>query len=101
VLFTVMGEFYFDSGLIGVICGMALVGALLRTISDYAVRQRSNQLVQLMLAAILPLVVLLSRGDLADTLSRALFVVVPIPVIVYLSRTRLRRRASLSPLGRR
>jgi hypothetical protein len=88
VLFTTMGGFYYDSGVIGVIVGMAFVGALLRVISEYVTAHRSNALVLLTLSAILPLVVVLSRGNLADTLSRSLFVVVPIPVIAFLARKR-------------
>jgi hypothetical protein len=86
VAFTIMGGLYYDSGIIGVIVGMVLVGALLRVISEYVTKHRGNEFVQLTFAAILPLVILLSRGNFGDTLSRSLFLVVPIPVIAYLAR---------------
>jgi antigen flippase len=88
VAFTIVGGFYYDSGLIGVFLGMALTGAVVRTLSEYLSVNRANELAQLTLAIILPIMIVLARGNFGDTLSRSVFLVGPIPVIAYLARKR-------------
>ncbi|MFY9469909.1 MAG: O-antigen polymerase [Solirubrobacterales bacterium] len=85
VAYSPIGGFYYDSGWIGVMLGMALIGILLRLMWDYFENNRSNDLVRLAYSIGLPLSVLLMRGNLADTLARALFAIGPLVLIAIAS----------------
>ena len=94
VAFSVLGGFYYDSGAIGVLLGMALIGALLRFISEYLSLYRSSAIGRLMLSATLPLVLVLARGTLSSTLAQAIFVVAPIPVVGAVAAIQITRSGS-------
>jgi hypothetical protein len=97
VALTMFGGFFYDSGVLGVLIGGILIGVGLRFIGEYLRRGVTEPFDQMALAGALPLVVFLSRGNLGATLSQALFVLLPLPVIAYLARRRDVGRA----LGRR
>jgi hypothetical protein len=77
VSYSLLGGLYFDSGVLGVAIGMAFIGVMLRVLFEYFRRYEQNDAVRLLYAATLPFVVVLMRGNLQDTVSRMLFVVVP------------------------
>jgi hypothetical protein len=89
---TIVGGFYYDSGFLGAFIGLLLIGVLLRLLSDYLSLPGMSDFNHLTLAAVLPLVVMLSRGNLGNALSDALFVVFPLPVIAVLARRHSPRR---------
>lgn len=82
VAHSVVGNFYYDSGLIGVALGMVAVGAGLRLLYGYYRLHAKNDQVRVVYASALPLVIVLFRGNLPDTFARALFTIGPL-LLVY------------------
>ena len=87
VAFSLLGAFYWDSGLIGVFLGMSLVGVGLRFAWEYVRRHSLCELAMLIHASVLPLIVVLARGNLPDTFSRALFTLGPLVVLGFVTRS--------------
>ncbi len=86
--FSIMGPFYADSGLFTVALGMFLVGAVLSMSWQWLLRHRAHTVAQLIYSMGLPFVVILMRGTIPDTLSRMLFLVVPLGILMLLLRIR-------------
>jgi hypothetical protein len=86
VAFSVLGGFYYDSGLIGVALGMLFIGTLLRVLYEYFTTHRDNEFVIVMYSLALPIIPILMRGNLADTFSRALFIFAPVPIVALCAR---------------
>lgn len=75
--FSVLGPFYGDSGWLGVVAGMTLLGTATGALRHWYLRHAASAAAQICYALALPLVVLLMRGTVPDTLGHALFIVVP------------------------
>jgi len=88
--YTPLADFYLDFGYMGGFLGMALLGVSARAHWEYFVKNASVPGVQLFYAATLPFWIVLMRGSIADTLGRLAFVVPPILLGLYLTRTRNR-----------
>lgn len=86
VAYSPVGGFYYDSGWFGVMLGMAMLGIVLRLTWDYFQYNQLNDLVRILYSIALPLSVLLMRGNLADTLARALFFIGPLLLIAIAAR---------------
>jgi hypothetical protein len=93
VAHSVVGNFYYDSAMIGVALGMLAVGAGLRLLYAYYLADRDNDQVRVVYASTLPLVIVLFRGNLPDTLARALFTVAPLLIVFVASGVRPRTPA--------
>ena len=87
--FSILGPFYADSGFIGVAFGMYLIGVFLAVSWRWFLRHRHNLNALLIYSMGLPFVVILSRGSLPDTLSRMLFMVFPLVLMMWLTRLRV------------
>ena len=83
--YSVIGELYYDLGLVSVVIGMLAVGALFRALWAYRQANRGNDMIAMLFAASLPYTVVLVRGNFGDSLARSLFTVVPILVVAYLA----------------
>jgi hypothetical protein len=90
VAYSVMGGFYYDSGLVGVFIGMFLIGMLFRALYEYFIANKTNDFVIIVYAMALPIIPILMRGNLADTFSRSLFIFAPVPIVAWGAR-RVRR----------
>ena len=88
--FSIIGPFYMDSGLIGVVLGMFGLGVTLAMLWKWYLRYRTSLDATLIFSMCLPFVVILMRGSLPDTLSLVLFMVVPLVILSWLSRLGLR-----------
>ena len=89
--FSLMGPFYADSGVLAVAIGMFLTGAALGALWIWFCSHQGSVTAQVIYAMSLPFVVLLMRGTIPDTLSRALFLIVPLVLIHAITRIRLVR----------
>ena len=98
--YSVVGELYYDLGLVTVVLGMFVVGALFRALWEYRLANRANDMVAMLFAAALPYAVVLMRGNFADSLARSLFTVVPIVIVALLAarRTEAMRASAKQPL---
>lgn len=83
--FSILGPFYGDSGFIGVAIGMFLIGVFLGAAWQWYLRHRGNVLAMMTYSMGLPFVVILMRGTLPGTLSRMLFIVAPLVVLMALA----------------
>lgn len=83
--FSPIGGFWYDSGWFGVVIGMALLGWALRMLWRYFALHRNNDIVRILYSISLPLIVVLMRGNIPDTLGRTVFFVIPLLVIVWLA----------------
>lgn len=100
VAHSVVGNFFYDSGLIGVAIGMLTVGVALRYLFAYYRANAGNDQVRLAYASSLPLVIVLFRGNLPDTLARALFTVGPLILVALIAGVRTpQRRLVARPAG--
>ena len=95
VAHSVVGNFYYDSGMVGVALGMLAVGAGLRLLYAYYRAHPDNDQVRLVYASSLPLVIVLFRGNLPDTFARSLFTVVPLIIVFAVAG----RRLGVAPTG--
>lgn len=84
--FSVVGGFYYDSGLAGVVLGLGLFGLLWQffwvrlKLSDF------SQSMVLIYAAAYPLLGVMLRGNIQSGVARALFVVAPVVFVTWLAR---------------
>lgn len=88
--FSIIGAFYVDSGYATVASGMFLIGAVLAMSWRWLQRHRTQPIAQMIYAMGLPFVVILMRGTIPDTLARMLFLLVPLALLVWLTRLRFR-----------
>lgn len=88
VAYSPIGGFYYDSGWIGVVIGMAGIGWTLKVLWQYFRLHRSNDVVHVFFSISLPLVIVLMRGNIPDTLARAAFFLFPLLTISWLSRVK-------------
>ena len=79
---SLMGSFYADSGIITVLSGMYLTGALFAMLWCWLQRYRSAVIAQMIYSMALPFVVILMRGSVPDTLARMLFMFVPLVLLM-------------------
>jgi hypothetical protein len=86
--FSALGELYADSGFLGVILGMALVGVTLRTVVEVWKHNPESPIAQIILALALPLTVVYLRGNAADTIGRMLFLVLPVLAVPLIASIR-------------
>jgi hypothetical protein len=87
-VYSVMGTFYFDFGLLGVVAGMLFVGVAFGLVDARLLRTRDEGLI-VVLAAILPLLVVGLRQSLPDTVFHFAFTVVPLVLALELTRRRV------------
>jgi len=87
--FSLIGPFYADSGLPTVMLGMFLVGAVLAMVWRWFQDYSTSVMAQLVYSMVLPFVVILMRGSIPDTLSRALFVVGPLILLMVFVRSQV------------
>lgn len=90
--FSVLGPFYADSGLVTVALGMFFIGWVLAVSWRWLCLYRAQPVANMIYAMGLPFVVILMRGTIQDTLSRMLFLFVPLVLLLWLVRMRLRFR---------
>ena len=84
--FSTLSVFYLDAGGVGVFVGLALYGAIFRRLYIFY-RRRDGALVgRLVLAVGLPLTVISLRDGPVDSFMRAVFILGPIPLVLYLAR---------------
>lgn len=86
--FSIVGPFYADSGFIGVALGMFFTGVVLAMSWRWFLRYQGHINALLIYSMGLPFVVILMRGTLPDTLSRMLFMVVPLVLAMWIARFR-------------
>src|SRR5690606_24084518 len=68
--YSILGGFYFDAWIPGVVVGMLLVGVLFRALYEHLLMNANNAWMQAIYAAMLPYSIVLMRGNVPDTLSR-------------------------------
>lgn len=76
--YSLFGGFYFDSGIFGIATGALVVGLALRFGWEYFRQDTASPIRAMQIAAAMPFVIILMRGNVQDTLSRAMFVLVPL-----------------------
>ena len=99
---SMYGGFFYDFGFIGVAFYSFLIGVGARTLFEYFRANRSSAGVRLFYAASFPLIIILLRGNLTDTVPRALYLVGPVLVALWFCSRRLSpaarsRRPAASP----
>jgi hypothetical protein len=82
---SIVGSLYQDSGLATVFLGMLATGILLRGLWTWLRRWKHVAGTQLLFASILPLTVVLARGNLASVLSIAAFTTIPVLIGLWLA----------------
>jgi hypothetical protein len=87
--FSIVGPFYADSGVSTVMIGMFILGIGLASMWQWFRRYAEFFFAQLLYSASLPLVAVLMRGTIPDTLARALFVVGPLLLVAAIVRSRI------------
>lgn len=92
--FSVIGPFYADSGLFTVALGMFGIGWLLAVSWRWLQLHRTQPVAQLIYAMGLPFVVILMRGTIPDTLTRMLFLFVPLVFLLWFTRLSFGRSLS-------
>lgn len=90
--FSVLGPFYADSGLFTVALGMFFIGWVLALSWRWLYLHRAQPVAQMIYAMGLPFVVILMRGTIPGTLTRMLFLFVPLVLLLWLIRLRSRPR---------
>jgi len=80
--FSILGPLYADSGWLTVVFGMLIIGVVLSSLWRYFQTHLGALPAKMIYAISLPLVVILLRGSLPDTLSYVLFTVVPLLVLM-------------------
>lgn len=97
--FSVIGPFYADSGLFTVALGMFGIGWVLAVSWRWLQLHRTKPVAHMIYAMGLPFVVILMRGTIPDTLSRMLFLFVPLVFLLWVTRLRFGRSISTHRLG--
>lgn len=90
--FSIVGALYLDSGPLGVIFGMLLIGSLTSLLWSFYLHNPHSFSMQLIFASIAPLIVVLLRGTFPDTLARAFFIVGPLIAYPIVTRIHMVQR---------
>lgn len=90
--FSVMGPFYADSGLFTVALGMFGIGWVLAVSWRWLQLHRAQPVAQMIYAMGLPFVVILMRGTIPGVLTRMLFLLVPLVLLMFWIRLRRQPR---------
>ena len=98
VAHSVVGNFYYDSGMVGVALGMLAIGVGMRLLYGYYLAHADNDQIRVAYASVLPLVIVLFRGNLPDTLARALFTVGPLLLVFAVTGVKTRARPARAAL---
>jgi len=94
VAYGFVGELYFDSGILGIVVGFALLGAGCQRLAQSKRAITSIPAYAPLYFALVPLVVALARGSLGLIAGRALFSAGPVMVLAVLAWSQLRRDRS-------
>lgn len=86
---SLIGSLYADSGLYTVAFGMFLIGICMSTLWWWFQRNSESVLAILIYSMALPLVVILMRGTIPDTMARALFILIPLCLLHVVMKLRL------------
>ena len=97
---SILGGFYYDSGLIGVAIGALLFGLLSRVLYEYLVAYPTSAGVRLLYASTLPFVAITVRGNPTDTVGRMAYIVFPIILALWWAGRREPQRAHLPSVVR-
>lgn len=84
---SLLGPFYLDSGVFGVIVGMFSIGVTLSLLWNWLQRNMTNAFVIIFYALSVPMIVVLFRGFLSDTIARSFFLVFPALFLIYPKRS--------------
>ena len=88
------GDFYADFGWVTIVLYCALIGIGVRSLWEYFRLHQSSEGVQIVFAAMLPMLVILVRNSITDAIARSLFMVGPLVLcLIVCSRPRMRRFA--------
>jgi oligosaccharide repeat unit polymerase len=85
-LFSILGDFYYDSGPVGVVIGMFVLGLLLRAAYERFLRRARGDLAAALYAPLPILMVTLLRGDLTLAIPLGVYIYTPMVVATYLRR---------------
>ncbi|MBE3557384.1 MAG: O-antigen polysaccharide polymerase Wzy [Firmicutes bacterium] len=88
--FSVIGVFYADSGYLTVALGMLLIGVLFSMLWHWLQLFKTEPIAQMIYAMGLPFAIILMRGTIPDTLSRMLFLFVPLLLLIWGLRIHIR-----------
>lgn len=80
---SLFGTFYADSGYAGVFVYALLVGLALRTLFEWRNRDPGNPSMNVTYAALLPMIIILLRGNPSSTIGLSLFLVAPLLVVFW------------------
>lgn len=94
--FSILGGFYFDAGVVGVLFGTFVLGVLSRFIGGLLSVASASSAARLLYAPFIPLFVVLLRGDTALTLGLALYMYAPLLLAIAFSRVDRRAVPSVS-----
>jgi hypothetical protein len=84
VQFSILGDLYYDSGVVGVVAGMLLLGLAVRKFYEWLRRNETDPYAQMLYAPFLPVFVILLRGDAALTVGIAAFLYGPLFAVALL-----------------
>ncbi len=100
--FSVLGDFYFDLGVLGVFLGMFALGILARLMGGFLREASKSRAALLLYSPFIPLFVVLLRGDIALGLGIALYIYAPLFLAVAFGRSgEVRRGVSMRRLESR
>ncbi len=88
------GGLWLDSGFVGIAIGTILFGMAARILYEYLRANPRNASVRLVYAASLPLTIILLRGNLTDTMPRALYLVGPILLCIRVASPKKSQRSA-------
>lgn len=80
--FSILGDFYFDLGVVGVLLGMLLLGFGARFMAGLLSAASTSRAAQLLYSPFIPLFLILLRGDVALSSGLALYIFGPLVVAV-------------------
>jgi len=87
--FSIIGVAYADSGYFSVVLIMFLIGVMMSALWRWRQLHYQHPLVQMIYAMGVPFIVILMRGTIPDTLTRMLFLFMPLLLLLWLVRIRL------------
>ena len=87
--FSVIGPFYADSGVLTVAIGMILISSIFSMTWQWLQRYKTFPIAQIVYSMWLPFVIILLRGTVPDTISRMLFLVIPLTFPIIITRFNL------------
>ncbi len=91
---ALFGDFYAEYGWVSIVLYCFGIGIAVRFIWEYFCRHKESEGIQILFAAILPMLVVMVRNSVTDAIARSLFLVGPLLLcLVVCSRPRMRRFA--------